>query len=95
MMRIAIGSEPRLLCILRTVVKFQSQEAGFSKPDAEHIALAIDEAAANIIRHTYGGRHDPRRPWKYAVCRTAWSLFWRIGAPRSGKKEPLPGPWRN
>ena len=59
MMRIAIGSEPRLLCILRTVVKFQSQEAGFSKPDAEHIALAIDEAAANIIRHTYGGRHDP------------------------------------
>ena len=58
MMRITISSEPRLLNILRAVVKFRAQEAGLSKPDAEHVALAIDEAAANVIRHTYGGRHD-------------------------------------
>jgi len=58
MMRIAIGSEPRLLSIMRSVVKFCTQVAGFSKSDSEYLALAIDEAAANIIRHTYGGRHD-------------------------------------
>ena len=58
MMRIALGSEPRLLNILRCVVKFCAQEAGFTKTDGEYLALAIDEAAANIIRHTYGGRHD-------------------------------------
>jgi len=58
MMRIAIGSEPRLLNILRAVVKFHAQEAGLSKSDAEYVALAIDEAAANVIRHTYCGRHD-------------------------------------
>ena len=58
MMRIAISSEPRLLNILRAVVKFRAQEAGLSKSDAEYVALAIDEAAANVIRHTYGGRHD-------------------------------------
>ncbi|MFZ0963505.1 MAG: ATP-binding protein [Terriglobia bacterium] len=58
MMRIVIGSEPRLLNILRGVVEFRAQEAGLSKTDAEHLALAIDEAAANVIRHTYGGRPD-------------------------------------
>ena len=58
MIRIAISSEPRLLRVLRAAVKFRAQEAGLSKPDAEHVALAVDEAAANVIRHTYGGRHD-------------------------------------
>ena len=58
MMRIVLGSEPRLLNILRAVVKFHAQEAGISKTDAEHVALAVDEAAANVIRHTYCGRHD-------------------------------------
>jgi anti-sigma regulatory factor (Ser/Thr protein kinase) len=58
MTRIVLSSEPRLLNILRAVVKFLAQEAGLTKSDAEYLALAIDEAAANIIRHTYGGRHD-------------------------------------
>jgi sigma-B regulation protein RsbU (phosphoserine phosphatase) len=59
-MRIAIGSEPRLLSILRSVVRFRAQEAGFADNQAERLAMAIDEAAANIIRHTYGGRPDDR-----------------------------------
>jgi len=58
MMRVAIGSEPRLLNILRCVVEFRAQAAGLSKSNSEYLALAIDEAAANIIRHTYGGRPD-------------------------------------
>ena len=58
MMRIAIGSEPRLLNILRCVVKFRAQEAGLSQSEGEYLALAIDEAAANVIRHTYCGRND-------------------------------------
>jgi len=57
-MRIAISSEPRLLNILRGVVRFRAREAGFSESNADCLAMAIDEAAANIIRHTYGGRHD-------------------------------------
>ncbi|MGO8788025.1 MAG: ATP-binding protein [Terriglobia bacterium] len=58
MIRIAMSTEPRLLNILRAVVKFRAQATGIPKPDAECLALAIDEAAANVIRHTYGGRHD-------------------------------------
>ncbi len=57
-MRIAIDSEPRLLSILRGVVRFCAREAGFSSAEAECLAMAIDEAAANIIRHTYAGRPD-------------------------------------
>jgi len=58
MIRIAISTEPRLLNILRAVVKFRAQETGIAKPDAEYLALAIDEAAANVIRHTYCWRQD-------------------------------------
>ncbi|MGO8813338.1 MAG: ATP-binding protein [Terriglobia bacterium] len=58
MIKIGINSQPRLLNILRAVVEFCSQRAGFSKTDAEYLALAIDEAAANVIRHTYAWRSD-------------------------------------
>jgi anti-sigma regulatory factor (Ser/Thr protein kinase) len=57
-MRISISSDPRLLNILRGVVRFRAREAGFSESDADCLAMAIDEAAANVIRHTYGGRQD-------------------------------------
>jgi anti-sigma regulatory factor (Ser/Thr protein kinase) len=58
MTRIAIGSEPRLLSILRCAVRFRALEAGLSRSDSNNVALAVDEAASNIIRHAYGGRLD-------------------------------------
>ena len=58
MIKIAIASEPRLLNILRGVVKFCAHSAGLPESETEYLALAIDEAAANIIRHTYCSRHD-------------------------------------
>ncbi len=59
-MRIDLTSEPRLLQILRGVGRCRAQEAGIPEPEAERLALAVSEAAANIIRHTYGGREDAR-----------------------------------
>ncbi len=59
-MRIVISSEPRLLNVLRAVVRCRAQEAGFSESDAEGLAMAINEAAANVIRHTYGEHSDAR-----------------------------------
>jgi anti-sigma regulatory factor (Ser/Thr protein kinase) len=55
-MKIAISSEPKLLHILRGVIRWQARELGFSEADTDCLALAIDEAASNVIRHTYGGR---------------------------------------
>jgi anti-sigma regulatory factor (Ser/Thr protein kinase) len=57
MIRVSITSEPRLLGVLRRVVKFCAQQSGVSQSEADHLALAIDEAAANVIRHTYCGNH--------------------------------------
>lgn len=59
-MRIVISSEPRLLHILRGVVRCRASEAGFLSSDTEHLAMAIDEAAANVIRHAYHNRPDAR-----------------------------------
>ncbi len=58
--RVAISSEPRLLQILRCVVRRRARESGFSSSDEECLALAIGEAAANVIRHTYKHRPDAR-----------------------------------
>lgn len=34
--------------------------AGFGQSDVDHMTLAIDEAAANVIRHAYKHRRDGR-----------------------------------
>jgi anti-sigma regulatory factor (Ser/Thr protein kinase) len=54
-MKIAISSEPKLLHILRGVVRWQAGERGFSEADADCLALAIDEAASKVIHQTYAG----------------------------------------
>jgi serine/threonine-protein kinase RsbW len=56
--RIVISSNPRLLNILRGVVKYRALEIGLAESDAEALALAISEAASNVILHAYGGRHE-------------------------------------
>ena len=57
-MRMVISSDPRLLQVLRAVVTYRARESGFAAADAEGVAMAVDEAASNIIRHAYGNRHD-------------------------------------
>jgi len=59
-MRIEISSEPRLLSVLRGVVRWRAKESGLSERDADSLVMAVDEAAANVIRHTYGGRKGAR-----------------------------------
>jgi anti-sigma regulatory factor (Ser/Thr protein kinase) len=57
-MKIAISSEPRLLHIIRGVIRWQAEASGFLPADVEGLTLAIDEAVANVIRHTYRNRRD-------------------------------------
>ncbi len=52
-MRIVISSHPKLLNILRGVVRYRAQEMGFPDKDVDWLTMAIDEAAANVIRHAY------------------------------------------
>lgn len=51
-------SDPRLLQIVRSVVGQMSALCGFEDEETQFIVLAVDEACANIIRHSYCGRAD-------------------------------------
>ncbi len=59
-MKLVITTNPRLLHILRGVIRYYAQAAGFPVADADCLAMAIDEAAANVIRHAYDNRRDAR-----------------------------------
>jgi anti-sigma regulatory factor (Ser/Thr protein kinase) len=58
--RMAINTQPRLLHILRGVVRYYAREGGFSDSEVNALALAVDEAATNVIRHTYRGSPSGR-----------------------------------
>ena len=53
-----IAADPRHLCLVRAMVRSFSHLAGFGGRQLDRIALAVDEACANVIRHAYGGRSD-------------------------------------
>ena len=55
---ITIPSDPRFLAIIRESVRRISDIVGFQESHAERICLAIDEACANIIRHSYDNVRD-------------------------------------
>ena len=59
-MRMVISTQPRLMHILRGVVRYYAQEGGFSESEVNALAMAVDEAATNVIRHTYHGSPSSR-----------------------------------
>lgn len=55
MIEIKISSDPRFLTIVRAMVGQVCQVIGCSKEEENQIILAVDEACANIMKHTYHG----------------------------------------
>lgn len=55
-----IKSNPTSLSIVRSAVERMADLSGFCEDDAQSIALAIDEALANVINHGYQG--EPNHP---------------------------------
>ncbi len=53
-----VPSRTEFLAVVRDVTTAWAMVAGFSRPDADQIALAVDEAATNVIEHAYGGAGD-------------------------------------
>ena len=41
-------------------MRYYAHEGGFSDSDVNSLAMAVDEAAANVIRHTYHGSPNGR-----------------------------------
>jgi anti-sigma regulatory factor (Ser/Thr protein kinase) len=57
-LKIVMPSHPRFLCVVRAAVGELALVYGLSEESSRGIALAVDEALANIIRHAYKSHYD-------------------------------------
>jgi serine/threonine-protein kinase RsbW len=53
-----VPSRTEFLALVRDVTRRMAELAGFDGKAAEQIALAVDEAATNVIEHAYRGATD-------------------------------------
>ena len=52
---IKLPSDPQFLKIIRSGISQISKICGFSNEESNAVTIAVDEAASNIIKHTYNG----------------------------------------
>ena len=52
---IKLPSDPQFLKIIRSGISEISKICGFSNEESNAVTIAVDEAASNIIKHTYNG----------------------------------------
>ncbi len=67
-------SQPRYLCGARDAVSSIARRFGFDEQNSGQLALAVDEALCNIIRHGYGEAPDKPiwlRIWPLNECECA------------------------
>jgi len=56
--RFSVPSDPRYLRVVRCAVGAVAAVIGWEESDCRAIALAVDEALTNVIRHAYHNRTD-------------------------------------
>ena len=57
-LRLAVPSETSFLGLVRDVTRRMAEAAGFETKLADQVALAVDEAATNVLEHAYEGATD-------------------------------------
>ncbi len=57
-LRLEVPSESGFLGLVREVTRKMAEVAGFEGKTADQLALAVDEAASNVIEHAYHGAPD-------------------------------------
>jgi anti-sigma regulatory factor (Ser/Thr protein kinase) len=57
-LKFSVPSHPRYLCVIRAAVEELALVSGLAEEDCRAVALAVDEALANVIRHAYQGKLD-------------------------------------
>lgn len=55
---IKLPSDPQFLKIIRSGISHISEICSLSDEECNQVTIAVDEAASNIIKHTYGGKKD-------------------------------------
>lgn len=56
--KIDMLSQPRYLAGARAMIASVARRLGFREADCAHVALALDEALCNVIKHGYQKRED-------------------------------------
>lgn len=57
-LRLEVPSESGFLALVREVARKMAEVAGFDQKTADEVALAVDEAATNVLEHAYHGAPD-------------------------------------
>jgi len=57
-LRLQLVSHPRYLCAVREMIATVSRQLTFNEAQCCQIALAVDEALANVMKHGYEGKAD-------------------------------------
>ena len=57
---ITVASHPRWLCLIRRVDTEYAELKGLDAQSAREVVLAVDEASANVIKHSYQGECEQR-----------------------------------
>jgi len=87
-----ISADIALLDVLRAVVRFRAREAGFPADEAEGLALAITETAANVIRQRQGSGWDGRLALQLKTFADRLELVLEDLPPKLGAASIRP-PW--
>ena len=58
-------SQTAFLGMVRDLTKKMAESAGFDLPTCERLALAVDEAATNVVQHAYEGDPGQRVEMRY------------------------------
>jgi serine/threonine-protein kinase RsbW len=57
-MRLVVPSDTSFLGLVRDTTRRVAEMGGFDETTAQQLALAVDEAVTNAIKHAYGGAED-------------------------------------
>ncbi|MDA1314925.1 MAG: ATP-binding protein [Acidobacteria bacterium] len=90
---ITVVSHPRWLRVIRRVLAEYAESKGLDAQAAHEVVLAVDEAAANVIKHSYQG--DPGRRVTVSASEVAGGIEVEIidnGEPFDPIDQPLPEP---
>jgi serine/threonine-protein kinase RsbW len=55
---LVVPSETSFLALVKELTKRMAEAAGFGEGQPDRLALAVDEAASNVIEHAYHGATD-------------------------------------
>ena len=58
LLKLSLPSHPTLLCAVRGTVERLTEVLGFPEADCRAVTRAVDEALANVVRHSYSGKVD-------------------------------------